>query len=181
MIDPTNITNFNLTEEQLEEHVLWWVCAAGKNGVTAAKCLDNLLNYWKFGSPFETIRKIDNLEQELKRFGIGCYKSKAKAFKQLVNSGINLKTCTVEELEEIHGVGPKTSRCFLLHSRLNQRYAGLDRHLLNYLRELGYFVPKSTPTGNKYRQIEKIFLELADKSGKTISQLDLEIWSRSRK
>jgi hypothetical protein len=43
MINPTNITNYNLTTAELEEHLLFWVCAAGKNGVVAASNLDKFL------------------------------------------------------------------------------------------------------------------------------------------
>lgn len=43
MIDPTNITDYNLSKEKLEEVILFWVCAAGKNGVTATKSLERTL------------------------------------------------------------------------------------------------------------------------------------------
>ena len=59
MIDPNGITNYNLTDEQLEEHILFWVCAAGKNGTTAARCLDKFLETLgrtKDFSPFQLIR-----------------------------------------------------------------------------------------------------------------------------
>lgn len=183
MVDPTQITNYLASEKELEELILFWVCASGKNGVTAAKCLDSLLNSWIAESPFEAIKKIIDfscLEEELKRHGIGCYRNKAKTFKELVYKNLNLKTCSVEDLESIYGIGPKTARCFVIHSRPNQMYAGLDRHILSYLRDQGYPVPKSTPIGKKYRQIEKIFLDLVKKSGKTVSEMDLMIWNQYR-
>lgn len=186
MIDSANITNFNASKAELEELILFWVCAAGKNGTTAARCLDRLLTKWRspeysvYFYPFTVIKTIDyysNLEQELKEAGIGCYKSKTKTFLALINSGINLRTCTVEDLEDIYGIGPKTARCFLIHSRPDQRYAGLDTHILKYLRSKGHEVPKSTPTGNKYRKLEKIFLEYADQSGMSVAEFDLHIWN----
>jgi hypothetical protein len=195
VIDPSNITQFNCTRPKLEELILFWVCAAGKNGKTAARCLDRFLKKWraesrlggipitKRPSPFYAIQylhdiwRLDGVVEELRDHGIGCYNHKAKTFVDLAYSGIDLKTCTVDELEEIKGIGPKTARCFLIHSRPNQRYAGLDTHVLKYMREKGYEVPKSTPSGKRYREIERQFLSLADEAGKTVAEFDLEIWN----
>ena len=64
MIDPVSITCFTNTKEQLEEVLLFWVLAAGKNAITASKCLENLMvNLHKkfclsLYSPFECLRKI---------------------------------------------------------------------------------------------------------------------------
>jgi thermostable 8-oxoguanine DNA glycosylase len=49
------------------------------------------------------------------------------------------------------------------------------------MRELGYNVPKSTPTKKKYLEIERTFLELADKSGMSIAEFDLAIWNKYAK
>jgi thermostable 8-oxoguanine DNA glycosylase len=182
LIDPISITDFNADNNKLELLILFWVCAAGKNATTSARCLNDLLETWHTNesSPFEIIRKIDkitDLALELKKFGIGCFNNKARAFKQLCSSEINLKTCTVDDLEKIYSIGCKTSRCFLLHSRPNQRLSGLDTHLLKFLRDEGYDVPKSTPTGKKYKEIEKIFLNIADKRGMSPAKLDLMVWN----
>jgi len=45
------------------------------------------------------------------------------------------------------------------------------------MKNLGYDVPKSTPTGKKYIKIEKEFLSLVEKSDKTLAEFDLLIWS----
>lgn len=196
MIDPTNITNYNLSYHGLEEHILFWVCAAGKNGKTAARCLDNLLNAWRpFSSlyepnpsPFRIIRDIDlasddylvsGIPEQLRRHGIGCYNNKAKTFQALVYSNIDLHTCSLDDLEAIHGIGPKTARCFLMHSRKGARVAGLDRHVLRFLREKGIDAPEATPTGKKYKVLEKEFLRLCDEAGKEPAVYDLEIWNSS--
>lgn len=194
MIDPTKITNFNLNDHQLEEMILFWVCAAGKNGVTAARCLDELLCTWqdttkkfkKNPSPFDIIVAIinnGNLPAEMKKAGIGCYHNKSKTFISLINKRFDLKRCTVVDLESVYGIGPKTARCFLIHSRANQQYAGLDTHVLKFLRDKGHHVPKSTPTGKKYRELELIFLDYVKDSGKTVADFDLIIWNdyRSRR
>ena len=112
----------------------------------------------------------------MKQCGIGCFNNKAITFNQLAFSNIDLMNCSVEELEKIKGIGMKTSRCFVIHSRKNANYAGLDTHILKYLRSLGHDVPLSTPSGKKYVEIEKIFLSLVEKSGKTLSEFDLSIW-----
>lgn len=166
--------------------MLFWICAAGKNGMTAAKCLDKLLQELEYkvagNTHFERIRntQVSHLAILMRDNGIGCHSIKANTFIQLANSGLNLKNCSTDDLEKIKGIGPKTSRCFIIHSRRNQQLAGLDRHILSYLSDLGYTVPKSTPTGNKYKQIEKWFLAEVKKSGKTVSELDLEIWNKYR-
>lgn len=184
-VDPFNITNYNLSLPELEETLLFWVCAAGKNAVSASRGLDQFLNNWgcrKF-APFETIRFVDgytNLSQELKKCGIGCYTFKARTFSELSRSRLNLKACSVEDLESIYGIGPKTARCFLIHSRPNQNYAGLDTHILAHMRDMGYDVPKSTPSGKKYAELEKLFLSMVKKSGKTVAEYDLEIWKEYR-
>lgn len=187
MVDPINITNYNLTKEQLEETILFWVCAAGKNGVTAAKSLDNLLNKLKarFGehSPFILIDKVGMhaaLADLMKESGIGCYNAKAITFAQLVSSAIDLRECTVDELMRIKGIGPKTARAFIVHSRPNQRVAALDTHLLKFLRHQGIITPKSTPTGKKYLELEAAFLSICDIRGLNYADTDLEIWKHYR-
>lgn len=184
MINPNKITNYNQTQEQLEENILWWVCAAGKSGIRAARSLDNLLNgfsYFKF-SPFKLILKFEelkyNLPEILKKYGIGCYNHKARTFLELAHSNLDLKTCTVENLESIYGVGCKTSHCFLLHSRPNVRHAGLDTHILQYLSDIGFKVPKSTPVGKKYKELEQDFFNVARILGyDNLAELDLKIWN----
>lgn len=191
MIDATKITNYNLTMPELQEHILFWICASGKNGVTSARCLDHLLSGWRPSanmvianpSPFDIIGFINHnsvLADEMRQSGIGCYNNKAKSFMSLLNARLNLKTCSVEDLEAIHGIGPKTARCFLIHSRLNQSYAGLDTHVLKFLRDKGHDVPKATPTGKKYRELEVVFLEYAKKSGMNVADFDLKIWNDYR-
>ena len=191
MIDPTNITNYNLSEAQLEEIILFWVCAAGKSGIRAAKSLDILLNNikQKFGldnlSPFQLILlyrdRLSDLAAEMKTAGIGCYNHKSKTFLQLATSGLNLATCSVDDLEKIYGIGCKTARCFIIHSRPNQRLAGLDVHILHFLRDCGYDVPKSTPNKKQYAKIEQWFLQEADKSRKGVAEFDLAIWNKYRR
>lgn len=183
MIDPSKITKFDCTEKELQELILFWICAAGKKATTVAKGLDLLLKEGKklFNSdvPFEIIRNFgSSLPYKLKEHGIGCYNNKSKSMLQIAHSELDLKKCSADDLENIYGIGMKTSRCFLMHSRKNCNYAGLDTHVLKYMRESGIDVPKSTPTNKKkYIELERKFLEIAEKTGKSVAEFDLEIWN----
>lgn len=187
MVDPSRITNYNLNTAELEEHLLFWVCAAGKNGTTAARCLDRFIlsiKGYPFG-PFKAIREYDKMFEMdmallMKASGIGCYNIKARTFKELAHSNLDLKTCTNDDLESIHGIGMKTSRCFILHSRKDARVAGLDTHILKYLREVGIEnVPKATPGSKReYIRLEKEVLKLADEAGLVPADFDLAIWNK---
>jgi len=190
MIDPTDITDFDLSVGELEERILFWVLAAGKNGKQAAASLERLCRMicpdrseWE-RSPFAVIgwrvrRGPPKLSEWLQSAGIGCFNLKAEYIIDLIHSGINLQTCTVDDLQSIKGIGPKSARCFLIHSRPNQRLAGLDRHLLHFMRDRGYVVPKQTPQSNKkYKEIEALALEVADNLGLTPAEFDLGVWRK---
>ena len=197
MIDPSNITNFTLTVDELEEHLLFWVAAAGKNGRTAARCLGVFLTMITYNgmSPFKAVRNQytqDTLPEnigdpehatmaELMRLaGMGCYKNKSRTFAEVANSGLDLRTCGAEDLEKIYGIGMKTARCFLLHSRKGVRLSGLDTHMLKHLKESGAEdVPKSTPSSKKkYMILEQEVLRLADEAGMGPAEFDLMIWNQ---
>lgn len=183
MIDPTNITNFYLSDIELEEVLLWWICAAGKNAITASRCLESFLleihNNKKPYFPFNSILKLDqkSLPFLLKSHGIGCYNNKAKTFWELANSKLNLRTCSPQDLEKIHGIGMKTSRCFLIHSREKAECAGLDTHVLKFMRMVGIDAPKSTPSKKEYLKIEKEFIKIVEKSKMPVAEVDLLIWN----
>lgn len=184
MINPSEITNYNLTDAELEEVLLFWVCAAGKNGTTAARLLNNLLidiHADTYG-PFNALKlhgSIELIALELKEHGIGCYNHKARTIYELVNSDLDLRNCSAEDLESIYGIGMKTSRCFLIHSREDAPYAGLDTHMLKNLRKHDVpDVPKSTPTSKKqYKRLELEVLQLSKEAGLTPAEYDLQVWN----
>lgn len=192
MIDAINVTNFNQTRSQLQEFILFWIAAAGKNGVVAARSIHNFLKDAKRISgcrskyPFEIVKALgkDRLSEVLKRNGIGCYSMthKGGTIWQIANSGIDLKNCTLDELESIKGIGFKTSRCFMIHSRLFPGVAGIDTHALKRLRDEGYQnVPLSTPTSRReYLKWEREFVKLQENSGKSMAEFDLDNWNRYR-
>jgi thermostable 8-oxoguanine DNA glycosylase len=116
------------------------------------------------------------LEIHMKQFKLGQYKRIGHAFTEILKFKGRLKTVTVEELESVKGIGSKTARFFVLHSRPNQRVAVLDTHILKYLKNMGHNVPKATPAKNKYKVIEELFIKIADGLQMSIADLDLHIW-----
>ena len=184
MIDPSNITNYSLNDWQLEETILFWILAAGKNGTRAARCLEELISYvWVPNhSPFDLLRpfKHEGISHMLKECKSGCHNLKSRTIVELINKNLNLKTCTPDDLESIFGIGRKTSRCFIIHTRKGARYAGLDTHILKFLKAEGVpNVPKSTPSSNKeYLRLEQSFLNLADKNNISPADFDLQIWNK---
>lgn len=197
MIDPIEMTKYDLSRSKLEEVILFCCAVAGKNALTTAKVLDKFLIELKvearyftdsLKTPFDLIRHKtflfdgrEKLAQKLKSCGMGCYNQRARSFYALAWSNLDLKKCSIEELEEIPGIGPKTSRFFLLHTRRNVRVAVLDTHILKFMRDLGHEVPRSTPTGKKYLELERVFIGMAECSHKSLAQFDLDIWNEYRK
>jgi thermostable 8-oxoguanine DNA glycosylase len=190
MLDPDNVTNFNATDAELEELIIFWVLAAGKGGHRAAKIaheiyLDGLANWYKQPLGYVYMLGEENLATHLKQYGSGCHNQKAHTLdvlsERVWKKTLDLRTCTFDDLETIKGIGRKTSRCFLLHSRPDQQLAGLDTHILKWLKSKGYSVPKATPSSLvKYNKITGYFLEEARKAGKTPAEMDLEIWKSLR-
>lgn len=183
MIDPQNITDYNRTDAELEELLLFAAAVTGKTAVVVAKQLNNFLSNVRGDTPFEKVRTMihaNTLVYRMKFARLGQYKRLEKAFKQIVE--LNPRTCTVDDLEKVHGIGPKTARFFILHSRPNQRVAALDTHMMTFLREKGYTTLDNTPSNPKvYKDLEKVFIEEADKAGKSVAEFDLSIWNRYSK
>jgi thermostable 8-oxoguanine DNA glycosylase len=181
MVDPSNITNFTRDEASLQEVLLFWICAANKSALSACRGLERLLRCLdpeRIRTPFAALKEAEpeSLPLLMKKSGIGQYNQKARSFLALVHSGIDLSTCTIDDLEAIPGIGMKTSRCFLLHTRKNARVAGLDRHIRSFLRRMGHPVPEGTLNSKQYLAFEKIFLEEADRRKMSPAELDLEVW-----
>jgi thermostable 8-oxoguanine DNA glycosylase len=188
MITPTTITNYNRTEEELEEFLMFAILVAGKGAEQQAKKLDQFLRYhMALGlTPFETIDCLNltgSVRRQMESFKLGQYNRIESAFQGILQFQGRLKTVTVEELESVKGISSKTSRFFILHTRPNARIACLDTHILAHMRDdLGIDTPKTTPSKKKYLELEKKLLDIIDKSGKTFAEYDLDVWkSRSQK
>lgn len=178
MIDPNNITNFYRTTPQLQEFLLFCVCVAGKNAKVQAKKLEQ----WsvpQYGSPFRQIGETIDLEQDLRVYKFGKYKTLVPCFMQLADSGIDLKTCTREELIKFPGIGMKTASLFLLHTRRRAEVAYLDTHILKWLSQYHAETPKVSPQSLKqYLKYERFFLNLVWIlfPNCTYAEIDLHIW-----
>lgn len=189
MVDPFRITNYDRSPAELEEFLLFAVAVAGKNAQTTSRRLEAFL--WQAGpayrhfSPFERIMQIgypwtseERLREALRKAGIGQYNRIAHAYAHIVSrwDGRDLGKLSPSDLEKVPGIGPKTSRFFILHTRPFVRLAVLDVHILRRLRELGYPAPATTPDGRKYEYWESVFIDIADRLEMTPADLDLLWW-----
>jgi hypothetical protein len=189
-IDATDVTKYDRTEYELEEFLLFCISVAGKTAKHISVALDRFLEckdeypVVKKYSPFSKIIYLhgeNRLLGAIQDSGLGQHTKLTKSFIEVAHSFIDLSMCTVEDLEDFHGIGPKTARYFILHSRPNQRIACLDTHLLKWLGDRGYDVPKSTPSGKRYAELEQVFLKEADEMGVDPAVLDLSIWNNYSK
>ncbi len=185
-INPREITDFNRSEGDLQRFLIFCICVAGKPAQVTSKKLADAA-FWNQELPLAYVLSNSSLLTDLHQIKIGQYGRILNAILSLavkVGSGeLNLFSCAASDLEVIPGIGPKTSRFFILHSRTNQRVAVLDRHILRYMKEnsLDTNVPKNTPSGKKYARLETKFIEYCDGLGKSIAEVDLEIWKTYQK
>lgn len=209
MIDPNNIIKFNRSDKELQELLLFLIAVAGKTASQVAPRLHKFL--YRLGldilvnqTPFEIINmflQYGSMVERLKNHGFGCYTRLDRGFKEAANCGLDLRTCTKEDLMQIHGVGRKSASCFLAWTRRGERVAMLDTHLLKYLRywqtTYAYYpkghpeynalsastllhdiaIPKSTPSSKKmYDRLEQAYLKICETLHKDPVEYDLEIW-----
>ena len=172
------------------ENVLWYkllftVIVAGKSARFAENCLRTLLQpvandcNLSVYSYLQQLAASHQLETALRQSRTGNYRKLTTAICQLLVSNLDLATTSPQALESIHGIGPKTSRFFVLWTQPEALYAVLDTHVLKWLAALGYNVPKTTPQSRKqYAALEQVFLSLARDQGKTPRELDYEIWQQ---
>jgi hypothetical protein len=183
VIDPHDITGFERSDAELEEFALFAPAVAGKTASQISLALDAFLEHDE-SEPLARVRRYDlegSLTQRIQSARLGKWRTLTSCYRALASGMVDLRTCTLEELEALDGIGPKTSRFFVMHTRRDQRCAVLDTHVLRYLRAQGYDVPRTTPqTSASYRRVETIFLEHAASIGRTdLAAFDLEIWSTS--
>lgn len=182
-IDPKNITKFDRSQEELEFFWLFCILVAGKNADWASlKLLDLFRNKPEDQTPFEFLKThLTDLNNILVANKVGQYRRVQMAITQSLE--VDLRTASVAELMEIHGVGPKTARFFILHTRANAECAVLDTHILKWMRSLVdpiFEVPASTPPINKYQTLEFVAIKLMKTHFPNISlaEADLLIWTK---
>jgi thermostable 8-oxoguanine DNA glycosylase len=216
MINPDKIIDFNRTEAEMQELILFLVVVAGKKASTMARELDKFLRGKspiynpKVMPPFYLLRQLsfgkrERLEEILREHSFGQYNRVSKAFFELAYSGLDLRTCSLEDLMKIHGIGRKSASCFLAWTRKGVRVAMLDTHLLkeiakeqekllknrDYLGKWGRMlleiigdvqVPKATPSSKTlYNKLENFWLTLCDGLGEDPTEYDLKVWKKYSK
>lgn len=178
--DPFDCTNFNRTQEELDNFFVFCIFVAGKRADMTAKKVNQMLDDNPGQSAMDIVRHhvtAGSITALLKKYKFGKYALYEKCFAKAV--GLNLQSCSVVDLEAVPAIGPKTARYFLVHSRANAQVAALDTHILRYMREkLNIETPKTTPSGKKYLELEKKFIKHANSLGRPIAELDLSIWKQ---
>lgn len=181
MVDPASIPPRPMTKPELEWWILFGICVAGKGAKQTANKLNDFLAQGK--SAFGYIRWLNvvpvTLEHEIRNARFGQYKRISRAFRAAIN--LDLDNLSVESLEAIPGIGPKTARMIMMYGfpDRNLQIVPLDTHILKFLREQGIDAPKSTPPkGRKYLELEKKFCEIAQKRGILPRELDTEVWNK---
>lgn len=167
-----------LSSWEMQARLIYSVLVAGKSANFAEMKLLALVGSRVEDLPFEIIRdhiQGGDLEEWLRSVKTGSYGRLVKCFPDLIK--LDPSICTIQQLEGVHGVGPKTARFFILWTRPDAVCAALDTHVLKWLRSLGYNAPKSTPqAGPRYEELERAFLREARERGKTPRELDFEVW-----
>jgi hypothetical protein len=196
MIDPNYVTNPARTAAELEEFLLFCVAVAGKNADQQAAKLDRFLGR---RSPFAFIRAVDrdgSLEARLREVRLGKYTLLGRSFRELSRSGADLRACAWEDLTRFPGIGIKSAKFFVLHSRPREMHGVLDTHVLGWMRDhwapsgpRPAAVPRHSPQdpGN-YRFWETVYFGMvtarhhrgADGTAVDWARFDLDLWKERR-
>jgi len=181
MINPKLITDYSRSDRELQAFWLFCICVAGKNSDQIAEVIARTLRKVGDQTPFEYLSGLGEtgIHNLLVANRVGQYSRITKAFVQSLS--LNLRECTLEDLLAVYGVGNKTARFFLLHTRMGQKFAVLDTHILAWLRSVEVQAPMNTPTDpKKYLELEKTFLALRPMHFPLMSdaEADLFIWTK---
>lgn len=175
----------------------WWllyaILVANKPAEITRKKLDEFLSgYESHWSPFDIVGALaavgqvgnSHLTDVLRRVRTGQYTRIEAAFRDVAVklppvAGEDPRNWSLETLESIPGVGPKTARWFYLLVNPGAPVAALDTHVLKFLRDNGVEgVPKATPArGRTYRRLEAEFVAHAQRLGLNARDLDFFAWS----
>lgn len=187
LINPWNLGGVESDRDRLQAFAIFALCVAGKRADSTSQKVDKFLSARAAGvSPLEYVEWLDQqdlLEAALVHFKIGRYAVLTKGLVALAGIRHRLDEITVDELEALPAIGPKTSRFFLMYSRPDQKIACLDVHILRWLREQGVEnVPAQTPQSPKqYARLERAYLDLCALRGRDPTDLDTEIWTAGAK
>jgi hypothetical protein len=195
MIDPSNVTNTARSDHELEEFLLFCVSVAGKNADQQAGKLERFLGGRR---PFAYIRRIGEggLEARLREVRLGKYSLLGRSFRELSHSGADLRACGWEELTRFPGIGIKTAKFFVLHSRPGEMHGVLDTHVLSWMSERwapagrgAPAVPRHSPQDPRaYRFWETVFFGMVSArhhrppgpAAVDWARFDLDLWKERR-
>ena len=140
-----------------------------------------MLNKAKDLTPFQYLKQLSevSLHNALVACRIGQYIRLEKGITQSFD--VDLRGATLEELMGVYGVGPKTARFFMLHTRRDCKHAVLDTHILKWMASYIDHGHSATPQNQKeYRRLEEAFFPLARAAYPklSIAEIDLIIWSK---
>lgn len=172
------VANGDRSREAREGFLLHCYVVAGKTAAVQVEKLNNLLAERGLLSPFEYLsflHRTGSLLDAWRAEKLGKYTTAAQGLPLLLE--VDPYRVTVEELERIPGIGPKTARYYALYAR-GKECAALDTHILKFLRDMGVQrVPRTTPAAGKgYRRLEKVFIEIAHEFGLTAREMDDVVW-----
>ena len=196
MIDPNNVTNPARTPAELEEFLLFCVVVAGKNADQQSAKLERFLGGRR---PFAYIRashRDGKLGARLQEVRIGKYALLGRSFSELAHAETDLGAATWERLAQFPGIGIKTAKFFILHSRPRQMHGVLDTHVLAWMRDhwtphgpRGLAVPRHSPQDPKaYRFWETVYFGMVSdrhhRGGAPAAidwaKFDLDLWRERR-
>ena len=185
-IDPKRITLFDRTNSMLEWFLFFCISTAGKNAEVQANKINGMIDH-VLASPHGpkgiygfSDGCADWLVQFSKCFGIGKYTILRESADHIYENNLRhkLDSITLEELLEIPGVGNKTARFFLMHSRPGFTGAVIDTHIHGWLEKVCQSeLPKPT-TDAKYQSLERLWLSMTEVffPGLPLHVADLATW-----
>ena len=169
---------------------------AGKNADQQALKLERFLGGRR---PFAFIRASDRdgtLESRLRESRLGKYSLLGRSFRELSRSGADLGACPWEELTRFPGIGIKSAKFFVLHSRPNEMHGVLDTHVLGWMRDhwepdgpRPAAVPRHSPQDHRnYRFWETVYFGMvtarhhrrANGAAVDWARFDLDLWKERR-
>lgn len=183
LIDPKAVTDYTRSDRDLQHFWLFSMAVAGKNADKQAEVVSKIMKEIPENVlPFDYLRRLGDslaLRPLLEQVRIGQYARLTRAITESLS--LDLRQVTADQLDDVYGVGLKTAKFFLLHSRPALACAVLDTHVLTWLNSLGIgeFPDTSPQSPIHYKQIERLFLPLAMAyfPGMSFAEIDLHLWN----